>query len=84
MKPEPSASDWKCDGWNEPAKTRRELDAQMTFRERLIWLEQMTAFARKLQNAPKTTPPAFAQRGVPAVAEEQATYRKSPGADPRQ
>ena len=56
----------------------------MSFRERLLWLEQATAFARKLQQGPLSAESNSAHKFSGMVAEEQAPYGKSPGPNPRQ
>jgi len=51
------ADDWMCGGWDEAAESRRELTRSMSFRERMLWLERMTKFARRLEESPIVAPP---------------------------
>ena len=63
---------WQCEGWADHGKLRRELTREMSFAERLRWLEHATRCGRMLQAAKVVRPPAFARRPVdckPASAE---------------
>lgn len=53
---------WQCEGWADHGKLRRELTREMSFAERLRWLENATRSARMLQAAKVVRPPAFARR----------------------
>ncbi len=62
MKPGSESTGWKSGGWGDHAKLRRELSREMTFAERLRWLEGATRSGRILRDAPVVPPPAFARR----------------------
>ena len=53
MKTEASSSPWPCD-WDSHELEQLRRGAARSFRENLIWLEEMTEFARRLQAAPRT------------------------------
>jgi hypothetical protein len=55
---------WSCEGWADHGKLRRELTREMSFAERLRWLENATRGGRMLQAAKVVGPPAFARRPV--------------------
>lgn len=55
---------WKCEGWADHAKLRRELAQRMSFAERLRWLEAATRSGRLLRDARVVEPPAFAKRST--------------------
>ena len=64
MKPaiDKTAADWTTAGWGDHAKLRRELAREMSFADRLRWLENATRSGRILREAPVVEPPAFAKR----------------------
>lgn len=53
---------WAAAGWADHPKLRRELAREMSFAERLRWLEGATRTGRVLRDAPVVQPPAFARR----------------------
>jgi len=61
MKSETTKETWSCEGWSEHAKLRRELTAEMSFSDRLRWLEGATQSGRFLRDAKVVRPPAFAR-----------------------
>jgi hypothetical protein len=63
MKAEPT--EWKLSGWEEHGKLRREISREMTFVERLHWLENATRSGRLLRDAPTVAAPEFARRKAP-------------------
>ena len=48
MKPEKSISDWPC-SWEEHELVELSEGMKMSLREKLVWLEEATAFADRLQ-----------------------------------
>jgi hypothetical protein len=53
---------WTTAGWADHAKSRCELARDMSFADRLRWLEAATRSGRILRDAPVVPPPAFARR----------------------
>ena len=59
--PDPKANAaevWPCD-WKAHESQQLRRGAKRTFRENLIWLENATEFAKKLQQAPIIQHPGF-------------------------
>ncbi len=71
-----NADGWKCDGWNDAVENRRALTRTMTFRERMVWLERVTKFARKLERSPIVAAP---EENRVRAAEGKGTYGSGGG-----
>jgi hypothetical protein len=53
-----SEQTWPCD-WASAELVQRRRDAACTFRENLIWLEEMTELAERFSKAPAIKHPGF-------------------------
>jgi hypothetical protein len=53
-----SSQEWIC-SWEEAEKAQLRRDASRSFRDNLIWLEEMTEFAMRLSTAPSIKHPGF-------------------------
>ncbi len=72
-----SADAWKCGGWDDAVESRRELTRAMSFRERMLWLERVTTFARRLEASPTVAGPSDVH--VRAAEGGQAGYGSAGG-----
>jgi hypothetical protein len=52
MKRKPLISEWPC-SWEEHELVELREGMRMSLRDKLVWLEQATEFANKLQASPK-------------------------------
>jgi hypothetical protein len=77
---------WKSHGWEDHEMFFLETGRRMSFRAKLKWLEEADRMVRFLARKRRWIDKdgVIHEPTAPAVAEEQAAYRKSPGADPRQ
>ncbi len=53
-----SSEAWIC-SWEDAELAQLRRDASRSFRDNLIWLEEMTEFAEKLSKAPSIKHPGF-------------------------
>jgi hypothetical protein len=53
-----SSEKWIC-SWEEAELAQLQRDASRSFRDNLLWLEEMTEFAKRLQEAPTVYHPGF-------------------------
>ncbi|MFA6962623.1 MAG: hypothetical protein WC205_17840 [Opitutaceae bacterium] len=68
--PDKPSSDWSCGGWSDHQRTRFDATNGTTLLERLMWLEEASAFVRQMA---KSCPVSSS-----AVAEDPATYVSKP------
>lgn len=86
-------------GWEAAELSTLQEGARLTFRERLLWLQDMLEFAERFGGAAsgrkldrdgniilvqQTVPPPVAQHLEPAVAEDQSPYQSEPPSAPTQ
>lgn len=53
MNAEPHNTDWQCHGWDDHVLGQLEHGASLTFRQRLEWLEEMSALVARLRADPE-------------------------------
>lgn len=80
---EVTQNDWRCHGWADHERTQLLAGAAMTFRERLLWLQEADRMVRFMETKRRwIDKDGVVHERTPAAAETSANYGSSPASQP--